>query len=293
MNPRIAQAMYYGQISCDPKHVDRIYLPDVVFQVSDDAGRTLKPLGEKNKHVDNHAIWIDPQHPDYYLVGSDGGIYESFDRGANWHFKSNLPIAQFYDVTVDQSTPFYQVCGGTQDNYTLCGPSRTVSQSGITNADWYVVNGGDGFHARVDPVDVNIVYATSQYGGLVRFDRRTGERIGIQPKEERGEPPLRWNWDSPLMISPHAPKRLYFAANRLFRSEDRGDSWRAISPDLTRQIDRDSLPVMGRLWGPEAIAKHQSQHCCVGGVPPSRGAPLCRNGRRTDSGDRRWWADVA
>ncbi|MGA1367767.1 MAG: VPS10 domain-containing protein [Blastocatellia bacterium] len=258
MNPRIAQAMYYGQILCDPKDVDRIYLPDVVFQVSDDAGRTLKPLGEKNKHVDNHTIWIDPRHPDYYLVGSDGGIYESFDRGANWHFKSNMPIAQFYDVTVDQSAPFYQVCGGTQDNYTWCGPSRTTSQSGITNADWYVVNGGDGFHARVDPVDPNIVYATSQYGGLVRFDRRTGERIGLQPKEGKGEPPLRWNWDSPLLISPHAPARLYFAANRLFRSDDRGDSWRAISPDLTRQIDRDSLPVMGRIWGPEAIAKHQS-----------------------------------
>ncbi len=258
MNPRIAQAMYYGQILCDPKDVDRIYLPDVVFQVSDDAGRTLKPLGEKNKHVDNHTIWIDPHHPDYYLVGSDGGIYESFDRGANWHFKSNMPIAQFYDVTVDQSAPFYQVCGGTQDNYTWCGPSRTTSQSGITNADWYVVNGGDGFHARVDPVDPSIVYATSQYGGLVRFDRRTGERIGLQPKEGKGEPPLRWNWDSPLLISPHAPARLYFAANRLFRSDDRGDTWRAISPDLTRQIDRDSLPVMGRLWGPEAIAKHQS-----------------------------------
>lgn len=258
MNPRIAQAMYYGQILCDPKDVDRIYLPDVVFQVSDDAGRTLKPLGEKNKHVDNHTIWIDPRQPDYYLVGSDGGIYESFDRGANWHFKSNMPIAQFYDVTVDQSSPFYQVCGGTQDNYTWCGPSRTTSQSGITNADWYVVNGGDGFHARFDPVDSNIVYATSQYGGLVRYDRRTGERIGLQPKEGKGEPPLRWNWDSPLLISPHAPARLYFAANRLFRSDDRGESWRAISPDLTRQIDRDSLPVMGRVWGPEAIAKHQS-----------------------------------
>ena len=258
MNPRIAQGMYYGQIICDPKDVDRIYLPDVIFQVSDDGGRTLRPLGERNKHVDNHTIWIDPSNTSHYLVGSDGGIYESHDRGATWHFKSNMPITQFYDVTVDQSTPFYTVCGGTQDNNTWCGPSQTNSLSGITNGDWFVTTGGDGFHVRIDPQDPNIIYSTSQYGVLVRYDRRTGERIGIQPKEGRGEPPLRWNWDSPLLISPHASSRIYFAANRLFRSDDRGDTWQAISPDLTRQIDRDSLPVMGRIWGPEAIAKHQS-----------------------------------
>ena len=258
MNSRIAQGMYYGQILCDPKDVDRIYLPDVIFQVSDDAGRTLRPLGERNKHVDNHTIWIDPRNTSHYLVGSDGGIYESYDRGANWHFKSNMPITQFYDVTVDQSSSFYTVCGGTQDNNTWCGPSRTNSLSGITNSDWFVTTGGDGFHVRIDPQDPNIIYSTSQYGVLVRYDRRTGERIGIQPKEGRGEPPLRWNWDSPLLISPHASSRIYFAANRLFRSDDRGDTWQAISPDLTRQIDRDTLPVMGRIWGPEAIAKHQS-----------------------------------
>lgn len=258
MSPRIAQGMYYGQIVCDPKDVERVYLPDVVFQVSDDAGRTLRPLGERSKHVDNHAIWIDPDNVNHYLVGSDGGVYESHDRGANWHFKSNMPITQFYDVTVDQSSSFYTVCGGTQDNNTWCGPARTTSQSGITNGDWFVTTGGDGFHVRIDPQDSNIIYSTSQYGVLVRYDRRTGERIGIQPKEGKGEPALRWNWDSPLLISPHAPSRIYFAANRLFRSDDRGDTWQAVSPDLTRQIDRDSLPVMGRIWGPDAIAKHQS-----------------------------------
>jgi photosystem II stability/assembly factor-like uncharacterized protein len=258
MNSQIAQAMYYGQIICDPKDVDRIYIPNVVFQVSDDGGRTTRPLGEKSKHVDNHAIWIDPKNTDYYLVGCDGGVYESFDRGANWHFKSNMPITQFYDVTVDNAAPFYNVCGGTQDNNSWCGPSRTTSLSGITNSNWFVTNGGDGFHTRVDPEDPNTIYATLQYGVLVRFDKRTGERIGIQPKEGKGEPPLRWNWDSPLIISPHSRARLYFAANKLFRSDDRGDSWRAISPDLTRQLDRNNLPVMGKIWGPDAIAKHQS-----------------------------------
>jgi photosystem II stability/assembly factor-like uncharacterized protein len=258
MNPNVAQGMYYGQVICDPKNVDRIYVPNVILMVSDDGGRTLRPLGEKSKHVDNHAIWIDPRNTDYYLVGCDGGVYESFDRGQNWHFKSNLSITQFYDVAVDNSAPFYFVCGGTQDNYSMCGPSRTRSASGITNSDWFVTNGGDGFHSRVDPEDPNTIYASLQYGSLVRFDKRTGERIGIQPKVGKGEPPLRWNWDSPLIISPHLHTRLYFAANKLFRSDDRGDSWRAVSPDLTRQLDRDKLPVMGKVWGPDAVAKHQS-----------------------------------
>lgn len=258
MGRSIAQGMYYGQIICDPKDVDRIYLPNVIFQVSDDGGRTLRPLGERSKHVDNHAIWIDPKNTDYYLVGSDGGIYESFDRGQNWHFKSNMPISQFYDVAVDNDAPFYNVCGGTQDNNSWCGPSRTRSANGILNTDWFVTNGGDGFHTRVDPEDPNTIYATLQYGVLVRYDKRTGERVGIQPQEGKGEPALRWNWDSPLLISPHNHKRLYFAANRLFRSEDRGDSWTPISGDLTRQIDRNTLPVMGKVWGPDAVAKHQS-----------------------------------
>ena len=258
MSSNIAQGMYYGQIICDPKNVDRIYIPNVIFQVSDDGGRTIRPLGERSKHVDNHAIWIDPKNTDYYLVGCDGGVYESFDRGLTWHFKGNLPVTQFYDVTVDNSAPFYYVYGGTQDNFSVGGPSRTRSASGITNGDWFVTNGGDGFHSRVDPMDPNIVYATLQYGALVRFDKRTGERIGIQPKEGKGEAAYRWNWDSPLIISPHLHTRLYFAANKIFRSDDRGDSWRAISGDLTRQLDRNKLPVMGKIWGPDAVAKHQS-----------------------------------
>lgn len=254
----IAQAMYYAQLIVDPKDSDRVYMPDVIFKVSDDGGKTFHGLGEKHKHVDNHAIWVDPKDTDYYLVGCDGGIYESFDRGQNWHFKSNLPVAQFYDVTVDESKPFYYIYGGTQDNFSLGGPSRTRSDHGITNADWFVTNGGDGFQSRVDPKDPNTVYAESQYGGLVRYDRRTGESVGIQPQESKGESGLRWNWDSPLLISPHSNSRIYFAANRLFRSDDRGDSWKVVSGDLTRQVDRNQLPVMGKIWGPDAVAKGQS-----------------------------------
>lgn len=257
-NPFAEQAQYYSHLVVDPVNADRLYVMNVYIQVSDDGGKTLTPLTERFKHVDNHEIWIDPANPKYYLVGCDGGIYESFDRGANWHFKSNLPVTQFYDVTCDESGPFYHVYGGTQDNFTLGGPARTRSVHGIMNQDWFVVQGGDGFHCKVDPTDPNIVYGTLQYGVLCRFDRRTGQRVQIQPQPGAGEPPLRWNWDSPLIISPHNPKRLYFAANRLFRSDDRGDSWTPISGDLTRQLDRNQLPVMGKIWGPDAVFKHGS-----------------------------------
>lgn len=258
MSPQIAQGMYYGQIIADPKNVDRIYIPNVVFQVSDDGGRTQRPLGERLKHVDNHAIWVDPNNTDYILVGSDGGVYESFDRGANWHFKANLSVAQFYDVTTDTAVPFYNVYGGTQDNNSLGGPAKTRNVAGITNADWFITNGGDGFRAQVDPTDPNTIYAESQNGGLVRFDKRTGERVDIAPIEGDGVESQRYNWDSPFIISPHSNTRIYFAGHKLFKSDNRGDDWKAISGDLSRGIDRNTLPVMGKVWSPDAIAKHQS-----------------------------------
>ncbi|MEK6301786.1 MAG: glycosyl hydrolase [Acidobacteriota bacterium] len=257
-NPFEAGSMYYAQITTDPKDVDRIYVMNVFLQVSDDGGRTMRPLGEKSKHVDNHAIWIDPVNTNHYRVGCDGGLYESYDRGANWRFFSNMPIGQFYDVTTDNSTPFYNVYGGLQDNYSLGGPSRTRSVSGIVNSDWFVTQGGDGFRTQVDPEDPNTIYSELQYGVIVRYDKRTGERMGIQPSPARGEDALRFNWDSPFIISPHSHTRLYFAADKLFRSDDRGDTWRPISGQLSRGIDRNKLPVMGKIWGPDAIAKHQS-----------------------------------
>ena len=260
-NPFDAQAQYYSHIVVDPTNADRIYIMNVHIQLSEDGGKTLTSLGGANKHVDNHEIWIDPKNPKYLLVGCDGGVYESHDSGANWHFKSNLPVTQFYDIGVDQnpkSGKFYHVYGGTQDNYTLGGPVRTRSMNGIVNADWYVVQGGDGFHCKVDPEDSNIIYAEYQYAGICRFDRRSGTRVDIRPMPRKGEPQLRWNWDSPFIISPHSRTRLYFAANRLFQSDDRGDTWKAISPDLTRQIDRNKLKVFGKVQSPEAIFKHAS-----------------------------------
>jgi photosystem II stability/assembly factor-like uncharacterized protein len=253
-----SQGQYYAHVVVDPADPDRIYIMNVNIQVSNDGGRTLANLPSRDKHVDNHEIWIDPKNDSHYLVGCDGGVYESFDKAANWIFKANLPITQFYDIAVDEALPFYNVYGGTQDNFSFGCPSRTKNVSGIANSDCFVTNGGDGFYTRVDPKDPNTVYASLQNGVLVRFDRRTGERVGIQPQPAKGDPPMRWNWDAPLAISPHSNTRLYYGAQRLYRSDDRGDSWRAVSPDLSRQLDRNQLPVMGKIWGPDAVQKNVS-----------------------------------
>ncbi|HEY6337599.1 MAG TPA: glycosyl hydrolase [Candidatus Sulfotelmatobacter sp.] len=251
-------AMYYARVVADPKSVDRIFVMNVELRESLDGGKTLSKVNEVNHHGDNHALWIDPDDTRHWLLGSDGGMYETYDNAKSWQFKANLPTVQFYDVAVDNALPFYNVCGGTQDYFSWCGPSRTRTINGIVNSDWVVTTGGDGFHSQVDPVDANTVYSEAQYGVLVRYDKPTGQEIVLQPLEGKGEPPLRWNWDSPLLISPHSHTRLYFAANKLFRSDDRGDTWKAISGDLTRQIDRNKLPVMGKVWGPDAVAKNAS-----------------------------------
>jgi photosystem II stability/assembly factor-like uncharacterized protein len=251
-------AMYYARVVPDPKNVDRIFIMSVELRESLDGGKTLHKVNEKNHHGDNHALWIDPENTKHWLLGSDGGMAETWDDAKTWEFKSNLPTVQFYDVAVDNAVPFYNVCGGTQDYFSWCGPSRTHSLNGIVNSDWFVTTGGDGFRSQVDPTDPNTIYAESQYGVLVRFDKPTGQELVLQPLEGKDEPPLRWNWDSPILISPHSHTRLYFAANKLFRSDDRGDTWKPISGDLTRQLDRNKLPVMGRVWGPDAVAKNQS-----------------------------------
>lgn len=249
---------YYNELFCDPTNAEHLYAVDTWLAESWDGGRNFARVKNVNRHVDDHALWIDPRDPNYMLVGCDGGLYETFDRGAYWRHMHNLPVTQFYRVTVDNSLPFYFVYGGTQDNNTLGGPSRTLDRIGIANEHWFVTIGGDGFEPQVDPEDPMIVYSQWQHAGLVRYDRRSGETVDIKPREKPGEPGLRWNWDSPLLISPHNHRRLYFAANILFRSDDQGQSWTAVSPDLTRQIDRNQLPVMGRIQPADAVAKSDS-----------------------------------
>ena len=258
MSDYVTSGNYYQEIVADPKDVDRVYSMNTWMHVTEDGGKTWNRAGEKNKHVDNHALWIDPEDTDFLLAGCDGGIYESFDGSKTWNFKSNLPVTQFYKVSVDDDRPFYNVYGGTQDNYSLGGPSRTTSSAGIVNADWFVTLGGDGFETQVDPDNSDIVYSQWQYGNLTRYDKASGEKHDIKPRAREGEDAYRWNWDAPLQVGQHFSGRLYFAANKLFRSDDRGNSWDVISDDLTKQIDRNKLKVMGRTWGVDAIEKNRA-----------------------------------
>ena len=249
---------YYVELIASRSDANTLYSMDTYVQWSEDGGATFKRLGEKNKHVDNHAFWQNPSNPKHLILGCDGGIYETWDHGVAWHYKENLPITQFYRVSVDNAEPFYGIYGGTQDNFSLGGPSRTLNDRGIVNSDWYVTQTGDGFESQIDPTDPNIVYAQAQYGGLQRFDKKSGEGVPIKPIEPTGGKAWRWNWDAPLLISPHDSKTLYFAANVVFKSVNRGNSWTPISGDLSRQLDRHLIPVMGKIQGLDAIAYKQS-----------------------------------
>ena len=248
---------YYNEIVADPVNPDRVYSMDTFLKVTDDGGKTFNRVGWAAKHVDEHALWIDPCNTDHLLTGNDGGVYESYDRGEHWRYMAHIPVTQFYRVAIDNDEPFYNVYGGTQDNNTQGGPSRTHYSHGISNREWYMLLGGDGFEPAADPTNPDIIYCQWQYGFLNRFERNSGETLDIQPQPEEGEV-LKWNWNSALIISPHDHKRLYYACQKIFRSDDMGNSWTRISDDLTTGVDRNKLEVMGRVWGPDAVAKNTS-----------------------------------
>jgi len=276
-----------------------VYSPQTNVWRSEDGGKTWRIVPMPGVHVDFHEILWDPSDARHVLMGSDGGLYETYDGMKTWRHFTNLPLSQFYRISTDNARPFYHVCGGAQDNGSVCGPSRTVNRAGIRTSDWYSVGGGDGFQGRVDPDDSNIVYAQSQEGNLSRLDLRTGQSVNIRPRtnnvfgmsqgdieaevrvnrgpasEEgsaqdaaagpRGGGPGgrsgmlgRWHWDAPVIISPHSSRRLYFGANRVYRSDDRGDSWTVISPDLTRNLDPRKIAIMGKVWPPESVALNQA-----------------------------------
>jgi photosystem II stability/assembly factor-like uncharacterized protein len=258
MSDHTAQGQYYNEIFCDPKDVDKVYSVETFSHFTEDGGKTWKRVGLKYRHVDDHAMWINPANTNHFLIGGDGGIYETWDGGQDFHFKNNLPVTQFYRVNVDNSEPFYFVYGGTQDNNSMGGPSRNTSDYGVVNDEWFVTNGGDGFWTAVDPTDPNIVYAEAQYGNMVRYDRKSGEAIDIRPEPRKGEDSYKWYWDTPLFISRHSHTRLYTAANKVFRSDDRGNTWQVISEDITTGTDRNTWPVMGKYWSIDAVAKDVS-----------------------------------
>lgn len=251
---------YYGEVFCDPANPERVYVPVTPLLRSEDGGRNFKNIVESQVHADHHTLWINPKDANHLMVGNDGGVYTSRDAGKRWEWKSNLPLMQLYTVAADMQEPFYHVYGGTQDNGSWGGPIGTRHEDGISNEDWMFISSGDGFYATADPTDSDIIYSQSQYGGLVRTNRKSLAQKRIQPwQPQQGEfPPYRWNWSAPLVISPHDPKTLYFGANVVFRSRDRGDSWERISPDLTRQLSRDRLPLQGKVQPADAIDLHAS-----------------------------------
>jgi photosystem II stability/assembly factor-like uncharacterized protein len=249
---------YYQEIYASPHKLGLVYQMDVRIHISEDGGKTFAQLGEPHKHSDNHALVFDPDDPKYLLVGSDGGIYETWDHGKSWKFVANLPVTQFYKVAVDNDFPFYNIVGGTQDNSTQLGPSRTLNQHGIRNQDWIITLGGDGHGCQIDPEDPNIVYSEMQIGRPSRLDKVSQERIDIQPQPGPKDAPERWNWDAPILISPHLHTRLYFGSQRLWRSDDRGDSWKPISGDLTRNQNRYELKIAGRVWAVNSVFDHSA-----------------------------------
>ena len=243
---------YYQEIFADPDTFDRVYFANNASVYTDDGGKTWTNMNLRNRHVDDHAFAFHPTDPDFILVGSDGGVYESRDDMKSWRFIQNIPVSQFYKIAADDDYPFYNVYGGTQDNSTQGGPSRTKRANGIKNSDWYLILGADGHQPATVPGNPDIVYAQWQQGSLARYDRKLREFTFIQPQGKPGDPAERFNWDAPINVSHHDPKRLYHASQRLWRSDDNGDSWTAISGDLTRNGNRLHIPMMDRTWGPEA-----------------------------------------
>ena len=255
-NQGTTSPQYYNEVFADPRDPDLVIIMDTRNNLSEDGGKTWTRIEGSNKHVDNHVIWINPDDTNHYIVGSDGGLYESYDRAKTWQFKSNLPITQYYHVRTDNDFPFYNVYGGAQDNGSWFGPSKTHRRY-LVNSDWTYTIGGDGYLSIPDPDNPDISYCESQYCGLRRYDRTTNNSVSIKPQPTEDEE-FRWNWNTPYFISPFNSKTLYVAGNYVHKSTDMGNSWKKISDDLTRQIDQNSLPMMGKMWPPEAVAKNLS-----------------------------------
>lgn len=255
-NKGTSSPQYYNEVFADPVNPNLVILMDTRNSLSEDGGKTWTRIEGADKHVDNHVIWIDPNNTNHYLVGCDGGLYETYDRAKTWQFKSNLPITQYYHVRTDNDFPFYNVYGGAQDNGSWFGPSQTHRRY-LVNSDWTYTIGGDGYLSIPDPENPDISYCESQYCGLRRYDRTTNNSVSIKPQPTIDEE-YRWNWNTPYFISSFNSKTLYVAGNYVLKSTDMGDSWKKISGDLTRQIDQNSLPMMGKMWPPEAVAKNLS-----------------------------------
>ncbi|MFL6375279.1 MAG: hypothetical protein ACJ73D_11480, partial [Pyrinomonadaceae bacterium] len=252
-NPR---PMYFSQIRVDPNNDQRLWVAGVTMQYSDDGGKTWSTNFSRAPHADTHAIWIDPTDSNHLMMGNDGGINITYDRGKTWDYANTVPIGQFYEIGVDNARP-YKICGGLQDNNAWCGPSMSFNPRGITNDDWYTIGGGDGFYAQPDPNDSSIVYTESQDGNTLRRNVITGESKSIRPREEEGEKNYRFQWNTPIVISQFDPNTIYIGGNFLFKSTNRGDSWVKVgNTELTTGADRNTMPIMGRVPDKNTRSRH-------------------------------------
>ncbi len=295
----VPRPMYFSKLKVDPNNDQRLWLAGVALQYSEDGGKTWTGNFSRAPHADTHGFWINPNDSDHIIQGNDGGINISFDRGRTWDYSNTVPLGTFYEVGVDNSVP-YKICGGLQDNNTWCGPSMTNNTQGISNSDWYTIGGGDGFFAQPDPNDPDIVYGESQDGNLFRRNVKTGESKQIRPREEDGEKRYRFQWNSPIVISAFDSNTIYYGGNFLFKSTQRGDNWVKISPDLTTNVDRNTLPIMGKVPDRNTRSRHDGvqQYPAITTVSES---PLNRNilWAGTDDGnlqvtrDGQTWKNVA
>lgn len=241
-NPRPS---YYSKVHVDPNNDQRVWVLGAPLSFSEDGGKTFRTDVGQKIHGDYHALWIDPADSDHMLAGTDGGIHITYDRARSWDYVNTIPLAQFYEVHYDMRQPYF-VCGGLQDNGSWCGPSRTLATQGISNEDWYRVGGGDGFYVVVDPTDATTLYVESQDGNVSRVDLKTGERRVIRPEPDADDVEYRFNWNSPILLSPHDPRTVYYGGHQLFVSRDRGETWSTASGDLTGAASRDEMKIFGR-----------------------------------------------
>ena len=257
LNPR---PMYYSHVEVDPTDIRRVYVLGSQVHLSDDGGRTFRtnrdmtPTYDIGVHGDHHALWIDPEEPAHLILGNDGGIYESWDRAVTWRKINNIPLTQFYAISLDMETP-YNIYGGAQDTHSWVGPSATRNQAGILNSDWRQTNFGDGMDQEAVPRESGIALVSSQNGNIVRFDTATGNRTTVRPFPEEDADRYRFHWLSPMASSPHTAGRVYFGGNRLFLSDDLGSDWRA-TDDLTLREDRSELPILGVLPAEGMLSMH-------------------------------------
>ena len=244
-NKRIRTSYWYGRIYVDPQDADRVWTMGVYVQETTDGGESFHPVMMKDVHVDHHVVWFNPDDGDDILLGNDGGLYRTSDRGASWTFIANLPISQFYDISIDDRAPYY-IYGGLQDNGVWGFPSRSLTGTPVAGDDLLSINGGDGFCSAAVPGNPEIVFAESQYGNIVRFNYADSTRKRVKPSAEEGAEALRFNWNTPFFVSAHKPYNLYIGSQFIHRSSDQGESWEVISDDLSRDYDLDSTLVLGQ-----------------------------------------------